>query len=94
MLSKKELSWYLASLPVTSASKERGGDRPSLEICRHRAGANTSSCKLEGRKSVSGSCLMEGNACLRPQLPLWGLVFTPPLCPQPSLKAITQCFIL
>lgn len=30
--SKKELSWYLASLPVTSASKERGDDRPSLEI--------------------------------------------------------------
>lgn len=39
--SKKELRWYLASLPVTSASRERGGDRTSLGImqawswCQH-----------------------------------------------------------
>lgn len=35
--SEKELKWYLASLPVTSASKERGDDRPSLGTMQARS---------------------------------------------------------
>lgn len=86
-LSERELSWYLASLPVTCASREKEDDRTSLEIVmwRPRAGANTSSCKPEGRKSAPGSGLMQRKCLLEaPASPLGAGLYPSCVPPVPA----------